>query len=155
MNEYMCRAKRIKDQKWICGYFIDVTGDATYLAVPDGNRGSWTIHAVNFKTVCRCTGKKDKNGNFIFERDIVKDHNQDIGEVHWWSGRYVGFGISIWTRGKDMVVSERLDNCEVIGNSFDNFDILKEIWQEECKQARIRRGELDEQTYLQRQNKRH
>jgi uncharacterized phage protein (TIGR01671 family) len=67
--------------------------------------------------IMQYTGLKDKNGKEIYEGDIVKD-KWDTKAV-----RYGGCGYSPFTYygGGEMANTE----CEVIGNIFENPDLIK------------------------------
>ncbi len=80
------------------------------------------------ETVGQYTGLCDKNGNKIFEGDIVKDYNGAIGFVDYMQ-KYSGFVIEPINSDKDIdiygYVSE-ISGIEVIGNIHDNKELLEE-----------------------------
>lgn len=88
---------------------------------------------INPSTLCRFTGKFDRNGKPIYEHDIVKTQYGRLCMVEWFdSDSYCGFDlIPINTK-------ENLDkkppseyflwfqrDIEVVGNIFDNESLLK------------------------------
>lgn len=97
----------------------------------DGVRGI----DIDYKTVGQYTGLTDKNGKKIFEGDIVKDHESGLyGEVVFATAQDGFDGI-----GGFMVddINDGLQNyngfwhlVEVIGNIYDNPELLKEAQQE-------------------------
>ena len=83
-------------------------------------------------TICQCTGLKDKNGKLIWENDIVgywdtysTENGQAemdcIGEVVW-DGETLSFQV---TNRLSSESYEVLDECSVIGNIFDNPELLE------------------------------
>lgn len=124
MNQYMCKAKRRDNGKWVCGYYVmkeDVifkTKNHFILIQPEGESfASW--YPVDPDTLCRCTGVKDNDGNMIFEHDIIGHSLYGLGaksEVVWrgscfCAGRYT----------LDTFHSKR-----VHGNIFDNTELMED-----------------------------
>ena len=79
-------------------------------------------------TVCQFTGLTDKNGRKIFEGDIVNFYNGD-GEYSPYEVRWRNSGFSVLMNGKPNLFDELDDffrsRCEVIGNVFDNPELLE------------------------------
>lgn len=88
---------------------------------------------IDPSTLCRFTGKFDRNDKPIYEHDIVKTQYGRLCMVEWFSSdSYCGFDL------KPINTSENLKNpapseyylwfqgdIEVVGNIFDNEDLLK------------------------------
>lgn len=66
-------------------------------------------------------GLADKNGNKIFEGDIIKDRKEKVFEVKFKFkfGSFIANGKDFWTH---IELSE--DNYEVIGNIHENPELL-------------------------------
>ena len=149
-NEYLCRGKRIDNGEWVKGNLIqscDATDGWETIIIPVknsnmftkhighgyGNLGFENWHRVDPSTICRCTGLRDKNGNLIWENDIVAYWDtystenglaeaDCIGKVVW-DDETISFQV---TNRLSAESYEVLGECSVIGNVFDNPELLEE-----------------------------
>lgn len=92
----------------------------------DGELGKVIIvHEVDQNTICQFTGLTDKNGKKIWENDIVRNEEGDIGVVQWFE-EHAAF--MIWNKTKNCVcylAENDFSKIEIVGNEFDNPELLE------------------------------
>ena len=104
------------DQKAYIGYLFGVVG---------GVVEDFDIVEINPETLCQYTGLTDKNGKRIWENDIVEHEISSVlGAVEWYAEDYVGWWVNDEYLGKQQFTDEMWDECVVIGNIFDNPELL-------------------------------
>lgn len=84
-----------------------------------------TTYMVNPETIGQYTGCTDKNGNKIFDGDIVWDNYEEERGVVQWDNDMAKFIIiySTFTVDFDNVYGEEL---QIDGNVYDNPELIKE-----------------------------
>lgn len=143
-DRYLCKARPIGTRKqWVTG-FCAVLGEKTVIIVNEpekfydvdsgkNSHGNKIVEVIP-KTVCWCTGLKDKNGNLIWENDIVAywdSYSTEsglaeadcIGKVVW-DDETISFQVTNRLSAESYEVLG--DECSVIGNVFDNPELLEE-----------------------------
>ena len=139
-DRYLFRAKRIDNGEWEIGSLIclpngeyEIANKCTNPPDSDPMCGKCVItHKVNPSTICQCTGLKDKNGQKIWENDVVgfldtysTENGQAeadcIGKVVW-DDETISFQV---TNRLSAESYEVLDECSVFGNIFDNPELLE------------------------------
>ena len=132
MNDrYLYRAKRTDNGEWISGYLYGIW-ERKYILwgmindAPD-------MKEVDPSTICQCTGLKNKNGKLIWENDIVAywdSYSTEsglaeadcIGKVVW-DDETISFQVTNRLSAESYEVLG--DECSVIGNVFDNPELLE------------------------------
>lgn len=138
MNErYLFKAKRIDNGEWVQGYLYGIW-EKRYILWGMTNDIPNMIE-VALSTICQCTGLKDKNGKLIWENDVVKKEFYTDYDNCANSEEYIGI-VKVtdcaWVietiRDKctrpifeAMSYSEDVEHFEVIGNIFDNKELLE------------------------------
>ena len=134
MREILFRAKRKNNGEWVEGSYhhqTDYYGDLcdTHYII-NGNvtdtEGYGEHYEIDPETLCQFTGMVDKNGRRIWENDIIKHEISDtIGVVKWYHEDYVGWYVDDVVVDEQQFTDEMWNECEVIGNIFDQPELLK------------------------------
>lgn len=119
---------------WRTGLLIALKGNRCAIEESDGSK--WACDA---KTLCQCTGLKDKNGKLIWENDIIKTF--DAGE-EWGLSKIIFADTSLgygWKTTDIKSLSKYNNNLfkevsfgsfdsksvEIVGNIFDSPELLE------------------------------
>lgn len=123
MREILFRGKSLDNGKWESGYLLENQGRTfIYQATNDNGRISVAAVEVDPATVGQYTGLKDKNGERIWEGDIISPFHVK------WDARD-----ACWTGEMHNDPKRRLDlafiithkHTHIIGNIHDNADLIK------------------------------
>ena len=137
-NRHLYRAKRIDNGEWVEGYYVkglDMHDKEVHMIFEpgtifysSGETDGWV--EVEASTICRCTGREDKNGKLIFENDILSGHI-DVEFPEDETRKRVVWHENGWCANEPGCDDyEELDdfdseNFEVIGNMIDNPELLE------------------------------
>lgn len=137
-DRYLYKAKRLDNGEWVTGHYVkglDMYGKEVYLIFEpvtlfysSGETDGW--REVDPSTICQCTGLKDKNGNLIWENDIVRDEHGNFYKAFWQNNYYQFSWICVKSDvfsigAKWDLWSFKSFEIEVIGNIFDNPELLQ------------------------------
>lgn len=129
MNDrYLFKAKRADNGEWVQGYYYQIWENGYILwgmtnDVPN-------MIEVDVSTICQRTGLKDKNGELIFENDIIE--RLDIHDIKGPSIGIIEYDVENtsflihWTDIANYSPTFHWKNrIGVIGNIFDNPELLE------------------------------
>lgn len=149
MREILFKAKRKDNGEWIEGSLIDLDIDSGYCYIVPAFKNASTLPInwliadrmilVDPETICRFTGRCDKNGKRTWENDIIKYH---FGEIYApikygcyqncfdaQKTEHVGFYVD-WTGDeylrKDLGYWIDMVYAMPVGNIFDQPELLRE-----------------------------
>lgn len=147
MNDrYLFRAKRIDNGEFVEGLLTIMWGQFHIINPDDEN----TAYPIDESTICQCTGLKDKKGKLIWENDIIhKPFYTDYdayanSEAYTGRIQYEDGGWSVEITKPDgsvcvspiiemIAYSKDVEHFEVIGNIFDNPELLNKREETYCK----------------------
>lgn len=126
-NRYLFRGKRIDTGEWVFGDLVHSVYKIGDTCV--GQYGNEVgMHEVDPETICQCTGIKDKNGKLILENDIVNCLTEDCYGYIGWNESEAGFYFNVLLEDgsfEEEHIYDYQDCIEVIGNTFDNPELLE------------------------------
>lgn len=148
MREILFKGKRIDNGEWVEGYYLrdqyHIGGKDIIFYRKDSDRFTVYTNIIDIETLCQFTGFCDKNGNKIWENDIIsyqrdnddcpfpnKDTKKRFGKV-FYQGFRSTFAIGMGRNGSRSINDDLWkyvqngNRVEVIGNRFDNPELLQE-----------------------------
>ncbi|MBQ8279737.1 MAG: hypothetical protein IJZ23_07845 [Roseburia sp.] len=140
MREIIFRAKRVDNGEWVEGFYFCMVHDdgrhVHHFIMPLGADLNLETPIekiqveVDVKTTCQYTGLTDKNGNKIWENDIVKAWSEGQCAIGHVKQRIDGHWIMYpaWQNGEMWYLLPNDDGrttVEIVGNIFDNADLLE------------------------------
>ncbi|WP_338754259.1 YopX family protein [Bacillus sp. FJAT-52991] len=126
MREIEFRGRSVVTGEWLYGSLIQAIPQGAVVIYDDNQ----VIHEVDSETVGQFTGvKDDKNGNKIFEKDIVHTVGvipgvtvDDIGIVKFIDGSYI---VESMNGNDGWELFQEGAEIEIIGNTSDNSELLE------------------------------
>ena len=127
MRDIEFRGKRESDGKWIYGYLSDIN------EISNVNEVAMPREEVDEFTIGQWTGLYDTDGHKVYEGDIIRDDEGNIGYITFLR-QEMGYVI-VWEKSDSRLGHRHRgggydwdDSIEVIGNMIDNDDIIKNAW---------------------------
>lgn len=134
VNKY----RGLHNNEWVYGYYAAIgkgsviikSNSESYYSVDENlqKRSGNEIVDVKADTVGQYIGVDDKNGKEIYGGDIVKTNSGRLCKVVWFSSpQYQGWDLMpIETKNPAPTEVDFWNNLEVVGNVYENSDLLKE-----------------------------
>ena len=146
MREILFRAKQIDDGEWVEGYYAMmgkgnlirhyIVQNCALTGLFEDPEDNMYFNDVEIdpKTLCQYTGKTDETGKKIYDKDIVGfidltstesgySEHSCVGEVVWGKEECC-FHVTNRLSAESWEV---LDECKVVGNVFDDKELLEEF----------------------------
>lgn len=135
-DRYLFRGKRIDNGEWIIGSLLvdkqqDIgIGEQIEIIGIYPSEYKDFAKKIDPSTICQCTGLNDKNGNLIWENDVLSGHIDNEFPEDETRKRVVWYENGWCTNEPGCDDYEELDdfdseNFEVIGNMIDNPELLE------------------------------
>lgn len=121
-DRYLFKAKHFK--KWHIG---NIVKEPDGLYIRDIKENVMT-YINDESTICQCTGLKDKNSKLIWENDVVNCLTEECCGFIGWNESEAGFYFNVLLedgRFEEEYIYDYQDGIEVIGNIFDNPELLE------------------------------
>ena len=133
MREILFKAKRVDNGEWVEGLLTVMWGQYHMINPNDEN----TAYPIDTETICQYTGLADKNGNRIWENDIVEFPDCEMPTESGYGDVFVNVGkVAYDTESMSYFFTNRVtvdmgdiiikDEVEVIGNVFDNPELFED-----------------------------
>ncbi len=143
MREILFKAKRKDNGEWVEGNLINLDADSRYCYIVPAFKNASTLPVnwliadrmilVDPETICQFTGLCDKNGNKIWENDIFQCTDEtmviqkDLIKYNETHASFVRLRNTEKFGSQYLWIDEAICNHgEVIGNIFDNPELLQE-----------------------------
>lgn len=133
MREILFKAKRKDNGEWVEGYYqkrFDLDGSEQHFIFWSKSYTVWEYVEIDFDTLCQYTGLTDKNGEKIWENDILKanldeSHPEDITyiKILWSECRFCTN--ENYSTDIDALKKWDAEHFQVCGNIFDNAELLE------------------------------
>ncbi|MBO5159612.1 MAG: hypothetical protein J6B94_08515 [Lachnospiraceae bacterium] len=120
-REILFKAKRKDNGEWVEG-LPAIFWEEYYMFNPNDKN---MAYGIDIDTLCQYTGLTDKNGNKIWEHDIIKC---GIKMYVFWDEHFASWCLTRkgWLYKHFFGESQEPEDCEVIGNIFDNPELLED-----------------------------
>lgn len=117
-RDILFKAKRKDNGEWVEGDLFHTYANRVFIAKMSHNN----MHEVIHDTICQYTGLTDKNGNTIWENDIIQYKDiKALGKVEYIEDSFY----LKYVYDCKQYIGGMWNKFEVIGNIFDNPELLE------------------------------
>lgn len=138
MFDYKFRGKN-KFSEWYYGDYVGpctscfetyIQGRETFVFGDDKQHSPEGLHEVMYHTIGQYIGHKDINNREIYEGDILKVVDSNWGYGGEYDIIHDGYKYFVVPTIQEFINGDvdkiYFANCEVVGNKYDNYDLIKE-----------------------------
>ena len=140
-REILFRAKKVDGGEWVEGYIVKKQGTYFLYDINNSDTCRQNNYLIDEDTICQYTGLTDWNGEKIWENDIFKCRVFDKHALIKYGTYQIGFDSRVFTNvglyanwlesssvklRKDLGYWVNVEEIEIIGNIFDNPELLEE-----------------------------
>lgn len=136
MRDILFRGKNVNSGEWVYGNLY-IGDDKNKHLILTGRENYRVSYEIDPETIGQFTGLMDRNGEYIFEGDIIKTHYNDnnadcIERVVFYNGMFCGLYTPNYKFRRYTSLADGephlpfyMEWCEVIGNINDNPELIK------------------------------
>jgi uncharacterized phage protein (TIGR01671 family) len=136
-DRYLFRGKRIDNGEWVEGYlsypFCTKKGNESYYFYAKDSLGFFCRCVVDASTICRCTGRTDRDEKLIFEHDVIvylDTYSTESGYAEadcagevLWDEETLSFQVTNRLSAESWEVLG--GECKVLGNAIEHPELLE------------------------------
>jgi len=129
LKVYIEKYKKVLDVKGLWFNDPNLLTDVVNIIDPNDKFKNHIKIPIQECKLLQCTGLKDKNGNLIYEGDILEYQNEEAKNGQYEVEKYNPLknnNLTLDEEWQDEVDEYRFNNVEIIGNIYENPELLKE-----------------------------
>lgn len=115
----------VENKKFIPQSHFAILGNGKLIITESGYYNHFTNTNVDDCIIQQYTGLKDRNDNPVYEGDILEWKDGNFTSEVYWSDADAAFVIRTNNIGGELIHKNYILNFKVVGNIFENSDLIK------------------------------
>lgn len=124
-REIKFRMWDVENKKFIPQSHFAILGNGKLIITESGYYNHFTNTNVDDCIIQQYTGLKDRNDNPVYEGDILEWKDGNFTSEVYWSDADAAFVIRTNNIGGELIHKNYILNFKVVGNIFENSDLIK------------------------------